>query len=322
MKTRIRVAVVVVAGLLVTMGVRARPGGPDGGHGGPGGHGGGGRSSGLSSGRGVGHAIGHSFGHVFGRHGKSSSSAHDMEPPLAGAGIVHGKVVQLPGPQIDRSPVGRQFHHRPFNDFPFSDRFLLLRPRPGFGFGGCAGFGFVRRGFFFADDFNCFGGAFFFDPFLMAGLSGEFISGQAFLPFNDQELENSPDDSTDWPSTDEGLMRPSSDADFRPSGGHSQDAATNSGESARITDSEPPLTLLQLRDGSMYGLLDYWVEDGQLHYKTSYGAQNSIGVDRIDLEGTVRLNAERGIPFALRPKPASANAPHTATTPNTAATPN
>lgn len=316
MKNRIRVAVVVLAGLLITMGVRARSSGPGGGHGGPGGHGGGGHSSGMSSGKSVGHAIGHSFGHVFGRHGKASSSAHDMEPPLAGAGLVHGKVVQLPGPQIDHSPVGRRFHHRPFNDFPFGDRFLLLRARPGFGFGGCAGFGFVSRGFFFGDDFDCFGGGFFFEPFLMAGLSGEFISGQAFLPFNDQELENGPDDSTEWPSTDEGPIQGSSDADFRTSGGNSQDATTNNGESAKTADSEPPLILLQLRDGSMYGLVDYWVEDGQLHYKTSYGAQSSIGLDRIDLEETVHLNAERGVQFALRPKPASTNAPNAAVTPN------
>jgi len=66
----------------------------------------------------------------------------------------------------------------------------------------------------------------------------------------------------------------------------------------------------------MYGLVDYWVEDGRLHYKTSYGGQNSIGLDRIDLEETVHLNAERGVQFALRPKPASANAANTGATPN------
>jgi hypothetical protein len=313
MKNWIRAAVVVLAGLLVTIAVGARPSGTGGG---PGGHGGGGRSSGLSSGRSVGHAIGHSFGHVFGRHGKASSSAHDMEPPLAGAVLVHGKIVQLPGPQIDHSAAERRFTHRRIDDFPFGERFLLMRPRAGFGFDGCAVFGFPRHGFLFDNNFDCFGGGFFFDPFLMAGLFGEFIGGQAFLPFNDQELENSPDDSTAWPSTDEGPMQPSSDADFRPSGGNSQDAATDNGESAKITDSEPPLTLLQLRDGSMYGLVDYWVEDGQLHYKTSYGGQNSIGLDRIDLEETIYLNAERGVEFVLRSRPASANAPNTATTPN------
>lgn len=66
--------------------------------------------------------------------------------------------------------------------------------------------------------------------------------------------------------------------------------------------SEQSVALLQLRDGSMYGLVDYLVEDGQLHYTTTYGGQDSLGLDRIDLEKTVQLNAERGIQFVLRPK--------------------
>jgi hypothetical protein len=316
MKNRIRLAVVILAGLLVTMGVRARPSGPGGGHGGPGGHGGGGHSSGLSSGRGAGHAMGHSFGHLFGRHGKASNSGHDMAPPLAGAAVVHGKIVQLPGPQTDHSPAQLRSRHRPIDDFPFGERFLLLRHRRGFGFGGCAGFGFPRRGFFFDNNFDCFGGGFFFDLFLMAGLSGEFIGGQAFLPVNDQDLENSPDDSTAWPPTEAGSMQPSGDADFGTTGGNTQNTATNDEASANITKNERPLTLLQLRDGSMYGLVDYWVEDDRLHYKTSYGAQNSIELDRIDLEQTVRLNADRGVQFVLRPKHPSASVPPTAATPN------
>jgi hypothetical protein len=51
----------------------------------------------------------------------------------------------------------------------------------------------------------------------------------------------------------------------------------------------------------MYGLVDYWIEDGQLHYTTTYGGQNSLELDRIDLKTTVRLNDERGIEFVLRP---------------------
>jgi hypothetical protein len=260
--------------------------------------------------------MGHSLGHLFGRHGKASNSGHEMAPPLAGAAVVHGKIVQLPGPQIDHSPAQLRSRHRPIDDFPFGERFLLLRHRRGFGFDGCAGFGFPHRGFFFDDNFDCFSGGFFFDPFLTAGLSGEFIGGQAFLPFNDQDLENSPDDSTAWPLTEAGPMQLSSDADFGKTGGNTQNAATNDEASANITKNERPLTLLQLRDGSMYGLVDYWVEDGRLHYKTSYGAQNSIELDRIDLEQTVRLNADRGIQFVLRPKHPSASAPPAAVTPN------
>ncbi len=65
---------------------------------------------------------------------------------------------------------------------------------------------------------------------------------------------------------------------------------------------ERPITFLQLRDGSMYGLTDYWVSDGELDYTTTYGGQNSLPFERIDLEKTVQLNADRHVPFVLLPQ--------------------
>jgi hypothetical protein len=67
----------------------------------------------------------------------------------------------------------------------------------------------------------------------------------------------------------------------------------------------PPITLLVLKDGWMYGLVDYWLEDGRLHYITSYGGENSLPLERIDFDKTVQLNWERGIKFVLRPGPRS-----------------
>ncbi len=66
-----------------------------------------------------------------------------------------------------------------------------------------------------------------------------------------------------------------------------------------------PMTLLQLKNGWMYGLTDYWIEDGRLHYLTTYGGKNSVPLEQIDFDKTVQLNAERGIEFVLRPKPQS-----------------
>jgi len=43
--------------------------------------------------------------------------------------------------------------------------------------------------------------------------------------------------------------------------------------------------------------------DGRLHYITSYGGQNAVPLELIDLDMTVRLNWERGMEFALRPEP-------------------
>src|SRR2546428_3823744 len=65
------------------------------------------------------------------------------------------------------------------------------------------------------------------------------------------------------------------------------------GEPAQPEERAPrPLTLLQLKDGSMYGLTDYWLEDGKLHYFTSYGGGKSSLIERDGLRRTVQLNLE------------------------------
>jgi hypothetical protein len=287
MKLWTRVTVVMLAGLLATMGSRARAvgsGGGPGGHGGSGGHGGrGGFSSGRSSGAGIGHAIGHSLGHLFGHHSKVTGNAHD-------------------GAQIVSAPARHRFRPRPINDFPFGDRFLSFPLRPGFE--GCAGFGFPRYNFSFDDDFNCFASGLFFDAFFIAGYSASFFGSPAFQPYNDQELDYDyiPDDSGAEPPAEAAPAWSSDASDLGQSGGRAQNFETYGAASAGKAKSEQPVTLLQMRDGSMYGLVDYWVQDGQLHYTTTYGGQNCVALDRIDLEKTVQLNAERGIQFVLRPK--------------------
>lgn len=68
----------------------------------------------------------------------------------------------------------------------------------------------------------------------------------------------------------------------------------------------PRFTLLVFKNHSIYAVTDYWLETGQLHYVTSYGGQNAVPFEQLDLEMTVQLNWERGIEFALRPEPARA----------------
>jgi hypothetical protein len=65
---------------------------------------------------------------------------------------------------------------------------------------------------------------------------------------------------------------------------------------------EQPVTLLQLLDGSMYGLTSYQVVGPNLHYTTTYGAKNSVPLDHIDFTQTLKLNADRQVPFHLEPK--------------------
>jgi hypothetical protein len=219
-----------------------------------------------------------------------------MTTPLTGTAGLHAATSQRAEAQIISAPARRRFPLRP-EDFPFGDRFLCFPSRSGFGFGGCASFGFPRQPFFFSDDFNCFAGGFFFDPFFIGRFSASFIDSSSFLPFNDQTPDYVPDDST----AEVRPAQPSNATGLSESRGGRQNPATNNAAPVNQAKSEQPVTLLQLRDGSMYGLVAYWLKDGQLHYTTTYGGQNCLELDRIDLEKTVQLNAERGIQFVLHP---------------------
>ena len=305
MKCQTRVTLLVLAGFFAAASIPAGPGGGGsggGGHGGGGGHAGGGHFSGHSSGSGgIGHAIGHSFGRLFGHHGKASDAAHGSEPPVAGAALLHGKVVQLPGTRSAFVPVGRGFARRRHHEFPFGDRFLFFPPGAGFGFGDCWDFGFPRYGFL-GGEFDCSAGGLLFDPLFMAGFSGDYLGGQSFMPFNDEEL-NDLSGGSELDSRAEATDEvPYGAAELVEAQGNALKAATGPAVAAGIPQNEKPVTLMQLRDGSMYGLVDYWVENGQLHYTTTYGGQDVVGLDRVDMVKTAQLNEGRGIQFAPRPK--------------------
>jgi hypothetical protein len=256
-------------------------GGQGGGHGGSGGHSSSGRggnssgrpSSGHSSGPSIGHSIGHSFAHVFGHRGRGASRA---APPES--------VMRVSG----RRPRDR-FAFRPPNGF-------FLRRRA-FGFGACPD-GWFEHNFRFGDGGNCSSDGFFFDPFFFGWFSGSFSYGSAFggaTWFRDGTGPDRADESPDEPNA--AYQRTISDAAY--------ETANSSGSATPPRDgvkAESSITLLQLRDGSMYGLTDYWFKDGELHYRTTYGGENSLPFERIDFEKTVQLNAERDVPFVLPPQ--------------------
>jgi hypothetical protein len=59
------------------------------------------------------------------------------------------------------------------------------------------------------------------------------------------------------------------------------------------------LTLLVLRDGPGFLVVDYWVVSGRLEYTTGMGAPQAMPLEALDIALTRQLNAERGVPFAL-----------------------
>ena len=197
-------------------------------------------------------------------------------------------------PQPDR----RRFRPGRNPRFEFNTPFGFFPRHHGFGFDGC-GFGFPRRTFFFGGDFDCFNGGFFFDPFFFGAFSSSLFYGPAYYDpswyggFGDPGAMNGTADPAS-PNSYLGVD-PYANSDKAYYGPES------SSPSAEPKD-EPPVVLLQLRNGLMYGLKDYWFENGELHYTTTYGGQNSLPLEQIDLAKTTKLNADRGITFALHPK--------------------
>jgi len=87
---------------------------------------------------------------------------------------------------------------------------------------------------------------------------------------------------------------PASDPEFR----SSQTGQSDSARTGPVSD-----TLLYLADGTNLDVTSYWLAGGELHYITSYGGENAVPIEQVDLQRTVNANAARGVPFTLRPGP-------------------
>ena len=280
----------LLGGFLAMTPTCARAAGQGGGHGGSGGHGSGGHaghlSGGSSSGRSSGHSIGHSLAHIFGHHGQGVSLA-----ALKGAPPEHGKVT----PSLESVP--RVLDRQPRNRFVSAPPICFFPRRRAFGFGGCP-YGWVAHNFSFGGNWNCSNDGFFFDPFFSAWFSGALPYGSAFGGATWFKDGTAPDSTVQSPAEPTSV--------YPPTDSHVTDETSESSDGTlplpNGMKAERPITLLQLRDGSMYGLTDYWVSDGELHYTTTYGGQNSLPFERIDLEKTAQLNADRDVPFVLLPQ--------------------
>jgi hypothetical protein len=70
-------------------------------------------------------------------------------------------------------------------------------------------------------------------------------------------------------------------------------------QEARVDDASRPSTLLVLRGGSAYLVVDYWVDRNYLDYTTRAGTLETVPLENLDVGLTRRLNAERGVAFVL-----------------------
>jgi hypothetical protein len=162
------------------------------------------------------------------------------------------------------------FHHGP-RHHNFQQPIALVPRHRRFGSFGCTNDVFFPT---FNRGFNCFNNGFFLDPFFFGAFS---MLGP--LP-DPAHADLSPGYGTQSEMSDSVEAEP---PDASPQG-------------------EQPVTLLQLLDGSMYGLTSYQVVGHDLHYTTTYGAKNSVPLDHIDFTQTLKLNADRQVPFLLEPK--------------------
>lgn len=180
--------------------------------------------------------------------------------------MMHGRIVQLSNPRFGFPRPNKP--HRPITEF-------------GFGFG-------VSSRHFLYGDLGCFefGYLFEFDPFCFGGVFPGVFGPAEF---------DDPGDPDAFANNDTSEQ----------SGGNFAEDLTYQTSVSDLQDSPKPakpkpVVLLQLKDGSMYGLTDYWVVDGRLRYVTDYGGSNSIPLNRIDLPKTIQLNAEHGVKFYVQ----------------------
>jgi hypothetical protein len=199
-----------------------------------------------------------------------------------------------------REDFSFRHHHPPvviFNPFFFSPF--------GFGFGfGCDpfwGWGCSQFGFGFGSGFG-YGAAFGYGGFGTGWDLGYYNGGGYGASYGGSDMTFN-------------AMGPSSSPDDMPSlegnTGDWQDAPANNSQATSASGNNvnpQQYVVIFLRDGSSYAVSDYWLAGGKLHYITSYGGENSVDLNQLDLQRTVNDNATRGVEFTLRPTP-GANLP-------------
>jgi hypothetical protein len=236
----------------------------------------------VSARAGTGSSGGHggSGGHGFGGHGggrgsttgSGHSGVHSVGHALAHIFGGHAKSARV-APASPSSGGTKFVAVSETRSFRPRHHLIGFFPRRRFVFGGCPFLDSTRHRF--AN--NCVGAGFFFDPFFFGAFDGAYLyDAQSDFWYGGSSSSTDPSNETAAP------VNPT----------------------AELEGAERPITLLQLRDGSMYGLTEYWVEHNELHYVTTYGGEDSLPFERIDMESTVRLNVDRGVAFVLRPKSA------------------
>ena len=215
--------------------------------------------------------------------------------------------------------------------------------RPGLGFGGRGfgserfgrGFGFRGRGF------GCWGCGFgwgwglgfgwgggwglgwgwnpwwysplWYDPFWYGswGWPGYYDAYPLYAPPSGPVTYPPPygpgDDNSSGANSDQSQSYAAPQSDVAPqmysNPGSGSDVTPDLGPDTGNVAESAPTVLLYTKDGTTFPASDYWVADGKLHYRITYGGENVLEINQLDLQRTVDENAKRGIRFTLKPQP-------------------
>jgi hypothetical protein len=217
-----------------------------------------------------------------------------QEPPATG---VHGSTARVtnttkgiastPRAAIAGPPHVPILPRRPVGYFPY----YPFYPYPGFGFGFGFGGGFGFGAFGPCDPFwGCYGYGYGYG----GGGIGYGYYGGSFSSDNGYGADLSYSGSQDASPSQE--PNPSLYAQA-PETSQEQQTATAGPTGKHVA------AVLYLKDGSSYAVTDYWLADGKVHYITSYGGENAVDQNDLDLQRTVNENAAQGLTFTLRPGP-------------------
>jgi hypothetical protein len=81
-------------------------------------------------------------------------------------------------------------------------------------------------------------------------------------------------------------------------------AETAPGDPAAVPQNGVPQNyyLIAYKNHTVYTALAYWLEGDTLHYVTTQNTHNQASLSLIDLERTIKLNADNSVPFSLSGK--------------------
>lgn len=218
-----------------------------------------------------------------------SGEGHDIwQNPVRSQTIIVARpsaplsAARRPGGEMARPIVPFRHHHRGFG--------------PGFGFFGVPFFGF---GLGFGPGCNAWAGPFWgwdWDDCNNFGYSG-YLSPDYYPP---SDYTEAPDTMDIQPAYGPDVWPPAAPPDSS-----SYDNSSSSSYDNSTAAPAGPSTLLYMKNGTSYAITDYWLDGGRLYYITSYGSENIVDLDLVDLQRTVDENAARGVNFTLRPAPES-----------------